>query len=774
MITIAVAATPMPPAARPELTVVFPALEKEHIPVKCGLGFEQIAAADASGAESASSAAVATTLPPVCMRLKERPHVIRTSSVRIALDVTRLAFPRLHRVELELYAAHPHHPERRGGLLGRISKMIMPRDELPVDDRLEKQLARRAKHHATKTLTDAEIKDAISTAVAEAFPDLDLDADRVRADAVLNDALMLRSPRTVEFIARGVTPGRYFVTARILRRDMLSDTGVRLPAMANVAPARTMFEVQLQPIQAEITHVNGVVVDYPPLSPSSSASSSSVPLPSLELHSSSPSLLINYTAYGAHDRSPYVIPLHGSLSVVVDGRPWRGPLIAFPDGTSVLIGMLSDGLHTVEMACVDSVDGEPVPESAGHAARMTVHVRAVRAAVTILSPKPDEILDSDDTVFLEIGIETEEEDDEEKEDEGTVTREEPEFVPGRDGYVRVQLDNNTDFRLFSHAGPYKISNVPEGVHTIEVLLVDIYQVPIVRRSGNPAMAVTRFAFMVHEDEKRRRRKVKALEGAALKAAMSGDAETAINMIDVVRKARGPDAPGGDQLSQLEIDRLNNYGSATEQLLLSPGGAIVEIDSHSAKTDAKAAAALQMLPGEVPPAAQSGVHRDGIIEIDAGESKLLEEVRWSGVAPPMATVEPRAMAEQQKQQQQSPPPPPPPPPPRHEARATVKIKMVRVDGVDESDGAPQNPRGRRLLVVDLGETPTFVAFRRRVSDVYNNGEGKDGVDSKVGSMERRARLWIVEAGTPWELLQKDDVALRDVLAGTTEATVWVSV
>ena len=95
------------------------------------------------------------------------------------------------------------------------------------------------------------------------------------------------------------------------------------------------------------------------------------------------------------------------------------------------------------------------------------------------------------------------------------------FVIGTDGYVRVQLNNNTEHRVFSHGGPYKIQNVAEGVHHLEVLLVDMHMVPIIRTGGAAAMNMTQFAFKPNKEEMDRRRKIQAMEKEAVESMLTG-------------------------------------------------------------------------------------------------------------------------------------------------------------------------------------------------------------------------------------------------------------
>ena len=95
------------------------------------------------------------------------------------------------------------------------------------------------------------------------------------------------------------------------------------------------------------------------------------------------------------------------------------------------------------------------------------------------------------------------------------------FVIGTDGYVRVQLNNNTEHRVFSHGGPYKIQNVAEGVHHLEVLLVDMHMVPIIQTGGAAAMNTTQFAFKPNKEELDRRRKIKAMEKEAVESMLTG-------------------------------------------------------------------------------------------------------------------------------------------------------------------------------------------------------------------------------------------------------------
>lgn len=203
--------------------------------------------------------------------------------------------------------------------------------------------------------------------------------------------------------------------------------------------------------------------------------------------------------------------------------------------------MLSDGIHLIELAPVDVVEGEPIPESAEGKAILFVNIMAPRVRVHIKTPKPNEILDSNSDLWLDVDIVQEHLDGESAATSVDTLRN---WRVGQDGYVRVQINNNTEDRTFAHAGPYKVSNLETGVHTLEVIIVDMNFMPMTQRDGQAAVSVARFAYMVTEKEKERRRKIEALQGEALKQALSGNGELAGNMIDVVKRQRGEDAPGG--------------------------------------------------------------------------------------------------------------------------------------------------------------------------------------------------------------------------------------
>ena len=169
--------------------------------------------------------------------------------------------------------------------------------------------------------------------------------------------------------------------------------------------------------------------------------------------------------------------------------------------------MLSNGPHLIELAPVDSVEGKPILESAENVAsvRVIVQPQSRSGGVDILEPKG--IVDDGSVVLLKIRIKPD--------------REDNDFIVGEDGYVRVQLNNNTEHRTFSHPGPYKIQNVAEGIHHLEVLLVDMYRVPLITLSGEAAVAVTKFAFKPDEEEQKRRRQIRALERQAVDELLTG-------------------------------------------------------------------------------------------------------------------------------------------------------------------------------------------------------------------------------------------------------------
>jgi hypothetical protein len=127
------------------------------------------------------------------------------------------------------------------------------------------------------------------------------------------------------------------------------------------------------------------------------------------------------------------------------------------------------------------------------------------------------------------------------------------FVIGVDGYVRVQLNNNTESRIFSHGGPYDIQNVVEGVHHLEVLLLDMYLVPIIRNNGDACIAVTKFAFKPNEDEMRRRKQIHAMEKLAIENILTGG-----RVVDHNNK----EEKGEQQLQQHIIEPARNTASVT--------------------------------------------------------------------------------------------------------------------------------------------------------------------------------------------------------------------
>ena len=455
---------------------------------------------------------------------------IRTSSVRITLEVADLAFPEMHVVEVVLWRPAPnpdwtetdgpHVPRNVQETLMITSKMIEARGDAPgmENDEISKLIERKKADDLAKKRPD---RDAVMQAVVDMTG-----MDPGDFEAEIDDILSPGGTHTVEFIARGLPSGRFGMDAQIKRRDIQSNVGIVLPPLVpdQLRTSQTFF-VKTQVIDVSITHLNGVAIIK-----GGGAFGS-------PLFSSQSSILLNYTAVSSLDGVPFQIPKDGSLSVVVDGQPWRGPIVAPPDGTSVVLGMMSDGVHLVELAPVDAVEGAPIPESALGKAILFVNVRAPRLRVHINSPTPNEILDSDSDLWLDVEIVLEP-----LNNEGDKAAHD--WQVGRDGYVRVQINNNTEERTFAHAGPYKISNLDTGVHTLEVLLVDKNFMPMTQRNGQATLHVVRFAYMVTEKEKKRRRRVEALQGEALTEALMGNGEAAENMIDVVRWQRGDDAPGG--------------------------------------------------------------------------------------------------------------------------------------------------------------------------------------------------------------------------------------
>ena len=451
---------------------------------------------------------------------------IQTSSVRFTLEVRDLDFPEMHFVEVELWRPIPN-PDRKPtdgpdiplnieDTLMITSKMIVPRSDAPdLEDEMYKLIEARKVAERERKKPD---RDTVMNAIVEMTG-----SDPSDFESELEEILSPVKPHKVEFIARGLPDGRYGLTASIKRREIQSNVGLILPPLNEASPGlRTSqtFFVKSQVISVTITHMNHVAVTQ-------KGQSSNHPV-----YSSQSSIVLNYTAAGSTDGTEFKIPEDGSLSVAVDGQPWRGPILAPPDGKSVVLGMLSDGLHLVELSPVDSVEGEPVPESQEGKAELWVEVNAPRTKVEILSPKPNDILDSDSDLWLSIKVR-----------QGEQAEGGP-WIVGRDGYVRVQVNNNTEERTFSHGGPYKISNLDTGVHTLEVLLLDSNFMPLADNHGEVSIDIVRFAYMVTEEEKKRRRKIEALQGEAMKQALAGNSESAANMIDVARRQRGPDAPGG--------------------------------------------------------------------------------------------------------------------------------------------------------------------------------------------------------------------------------------
>ena len=403
--------------------------------------------------------------------------ILHTSSIRFQAQIRDLSFPFMHELRLRIFRKNQDGDDKNAnnndGLehLGTVAKQISPGTDLHSSAQTRQRRKEKAK----------EIK--------EMYPALALYSDRVPDLDETDGDLWVSRPETLDFLAGNLENGQYRAICSLHRRKMLSDVGLKLPPLIPTE-IQMDFAIELKKIHVQLTDLNGVNI----LSSTQST-----------LFSTIPSVLLNFTATVGTNK--YRIPEDGSLSITVDGLPHRGPILAYPSGEAVLIGMLQDGLHTIALSPVDSVWGNPIPESTDMTVSIQVIVQAPSRSGGVKIIRPDGIVDDGAVVELEIFILPDENDND--------------WVVGVDGYVRVQLNNNTEHRTFSHGGPYKVQNVAEGIHHIEVLLVDLHRVPLITSSGIAAVATTKFAFKPDKDEIVRRRKIRGMERQAVDQILTG-------------------------------------------------------------------------------------------------------------------------------------------------------------------------------------------------------------------------------------------------------------
>ena len=399
-----------------------------------------------------------------------------TSTVRFTVQIANIPYPFLHLLELSIF----DHAAPVATPLGTISKFISPGTDLHSSARTRKK------------------RKATAAAALKMYPSLAQYANqRMEFDTTDGD-LWVSEPESLDFVARGLPNGRYTATCTLKRRTMQSDTGILLPPLIPASVA-IEFQVNQYLVHIAITHLNAVPVhQHPRDAPIAHTYFSTIP-----------SLLLNFTALleQEHRQLPYRIPQDGSLSVNVDGVPHRGPMVSYEDGCSLLVGMLDDGPHVIALSPVDSLEGEPIPESAHVVASLHVVVKVPSRSGGVDIVTPHGIVEDGAVVELKIHIHPDENNNA--------------FVIGQDGYVRVQLNNNTEHRIFSHGGPYDIQNVAEGIHHLEVLLLDLHLIPIIRTGGIAAVATTQFAFKPDDEEMTRRRQILALEKQSIEAMLTG-------------------------------------------------------------------------------------------------------------------------------------------------------------------------------------------------------------------------------------------------------------
>jgi hypothetical protein len=312
------------------------------------------------------------------------PHISHTSCVYFHVQISQIPYPFMHLLELSVFTL-PDSPDDEPELLGISSKFISPGSDLHSSS-LNR---RKRKEMAKKALQDYPNLIKYSNQRTE-FDDSDGD-------------LWVSEPEDMKFVARGLKNGHYRAVCKLKRRMIKSDVGVVLPPLIPTE-VDVKFDVEQYDINIKMTHLNNAEINNVTTSSSTPAigSGSDIDIP-LTYFSTTPSLLINFTASmqrktnfeggtkgndNMNNILLYRIPQDGSLSVKVNGQPHRGPLHAYKDGTSLLIGMLNDGPHLIELSPVDSLDGEPIPEAINIISKLNVIIKVPcrSGGIDILSP----------------------------------------------------------------------------------------------------------------------------------------------------------------------------------------------------------------------------------------------------------------------------------------------------------------------------------------------------------------------------------------------------
>lgn len=306
--------------------------------------------------------------PPMIQFIAPLDTIIHSSSVRFLVLVSQIPFPFLHQLELSIYNS-------KNELIATTVKFISPGTDLHSSSEY-----RRKKFAKSQELIDQYPE-------LSSFPAFDQsDGD-----------LYVSTPEELEFVARGLmNGGKYHASCTVKRRKQQSDTGILMPPLIPTV-TNISFTVILQQINVDITHVNNMSIRTKQKEQEQEEQEQET----TTLFSTIPSILLNFSAIFSPlvpttvettavttaavtttitptiTPIPFRIPEDGSLSVTVDGRPHRGPILAYEGGKAVLIGMLEDGPHHIMLTPVDSVDGYVIPESTQGFAELTISINPI-------------------------------------------------------------------------------------------------------------------------------------------------------------------------------------------------------------------------------------------------------------------------------------------------------------------------------------------------------------------------------------------------------------
>ena len=326
--------------------------------------------------------------PPRIQFIAPLQTILHSSSVRFLVLVSQIPFPFLHQLELSIY---DH--SKNNQLIATTVKFISPGTDLHSSSEYRKK------------------KFATSSEIMNQFPTLSNDPSFDQTDGDLYVSI----PEELEFVARGLmNGGKYHASCTVKRRKQQSDTGIVMPPLIPTV-TNFSFTILLKQIYVNITHVNNISIrtkkeqekkeqeekeEEEKEEQEQEEEKEQEEEETTTLFSTIPSILLNFSATFSPlvpttvdttavttdvtttttttTPTPFRIPEDGSLAILVDGHPHRGPILAYEGGKAVLIGMLEDGPHHIMLTPVDSVDGYIIPESStqhGCSAELTIIIQ---------------------------------------------------------------------------------------------------------------------------------------------------------------------------------------------------------------------------------------------------------------------------------------------------------------------------------------------------------------------------------------------------------------